>query len=181
MENKNFKRDLEGVYETDGSRLFYWLRWQGKLLIYKLAIKYWFKDCHTILDVGCGNGKFIELARKYGKEAYGVDFNKENEKQYVEIMDFKDIKKQYDGVFNFMFLEHIDHFEFMEAMNRICKKRLITITYYPVKKFWESPVHTRPYLPITLKRLYKGYGFNPVFAARISKNSVMCIGDRIRK
>lgn len=175
-----FETELRQKYNENESNFWIWLKWQRKTLFYKWIIKHWFKDCKTILDVGAGNGKFVELAQKYGKEVIGIDINKDRAKHpLIKNMDFRDIDFKVDGVFNMMVLEHIDQFEFMEIMKKYCKKRLITVTYYPVKSFWQSPDHTRPYLPITLKRLYLAYDFKPIFAHRITYTTVMAVGDKI--
>src|SRR5512139_2759190 len=32
-----------------------------------------FKDCRRVVDLGCGDGDFVELLREQGVEAFGVD------------------------------------------------------------------------------------------------------------
>ena len=175
-----FETELRQNYNEDMSNILVRFKWFRKKLSYRWIIKKYFEECSNILDVGAGNGEFVRIAKELGKDCIGIDINNSRaENPLIKHMDFRDVNFQVDGVFSMMLLEHIDCFEFMEVMSRICKKRLVTVTYYPVRSFWQSPDHVRPYLPITLKRLYKAYGFKPIFARRISYTTVMAVGDKI--
>ncbi len=58
---------LYNTYYGDGSKILRILFLPIKSLLRTLP------DKGTILDVGCGNGKFLELARKRGLSVFGVD------------------------------------------------------------------------------------------------------------
>jgi len=63
------------------------------------------KELDNILDVGCGQGFFIESLNLNQKNAYGIDLSSEQIEackqrgvENVACIDLKDVKEKYDGV-----------------------------------------------------------------------------------
>ena len=115
---------------------------------YKHLIKKYLKDCKTILDVGCGIGQFIDIAKKQGKDVYGVDLTKENvdinlkKGNNVKLMPYQKWKEEVDAVFASQMIEHTDGYKFMAKMQKICAKKIIIITPKPYMRmqstYWKK-------------------------------------------
>jgi 2-polyprenyl-3-methyl-5-hydroxy-6-metoxy-1,4-benzoquinol methylase len=70
---------------------------------------------HSILDYGCGNGKFVRYMREKGyTQAFGYDF-------YVpKFNDSSLLERRYDVIFSQDVLEHVeDPWELLESFNRL--------------------------------------------------------------
>lgn len=123
------------------------------------------KNC-SILDIGCGNGKYLNILKKYDfKNLYGIDISKEqieiaikSNPQRVQCIDalkfLKDIKEKYDVILLIDVLEHLDLNDSLEIINSI---------YRALKKdgklFIQVPNALSPFSPlrysdITHKRAY---------------------------
>lgn len=79
-----------------------------------------FKDCQRVVDVGCGDGDFVELLREQGVDAFGVDNNpiavqhlKERQIPVVEadvVTYLKSVEPDsLDGVFSAHLVEHLPY------------------------------------------------------------------------
>lgn len=147
---------------------------------YRYIIKKFFYDCDTVLDVGAGRGIFYDLAKSAGKQATGIDLNDDNIRDNIIKCDLMDYKKQHDGVFSRDLIEHINHWDFMERVSKLCKKKLIVMSMIPCKRFWSYPEHIRPYTKETLKLLFEAYGFKVVYCKELfPTKSVICVGERV--
>jgi 2-polyprenyl-3-methyl-5-hydroxy-6-metoxy-1,4-benzoquinol methylase len=86
----------------------------------------------TVLDVGCGDGAFLDEAREAGLETYGIELNKyAREKarskghQVVDsFLQNLDTSLRYDLVVAFQVLEHVaDPVQFLQLMARVVRPR----------------------------------------------------------
>src|SRR5512143_196289 len=77
-----------------------------------------FKDCRRVVDVGCGDGDFVELLREQGVEAVGVDNDpiaiQHLRKRQIPVVEaevvtyLKSIEPgSLDGVFSAHLVEHL--------------------------------------------------------------------------
>jgi len=65
--------------------------------IQRKYLKY-FHDAGRVLDLGCGQGTFLELLSGRGKEAYGIDSDPEKTERCLQ----KGLKAECSGVFEFL-------------------------------------------------------------------------------
>jgi len=109
----------------------YFERWE-----FKKALNFISSKKAKIIDIGCGEGHFLNLARKKGFDVFGIDFNENaikvaKEKFCIEnvypytleefIEKFPDEK--FDFVFFFHLLEHLeDPLNFMKNIKKILKE-----------------------------------------------------------
>jgi len=140
-----------------------------------------FRQTNNILDIGCGDGYFLEAAKNRGWNVYGTEFTDEA----IEILNSKGIKsnqgkleasnyqnEMFDVITSFEVLEHI-HNPTEECTNIykiLRKKGLIYITTPNFNSFsryflkhWniiEYPEHLSYYTPRTINTLFKMNGFS---------------------
>jgi SAM-dependent methyltransferase len=108
------------AYEEDGGGLVARLRrvWEGrKVRLYRDLIG---PGRRRILDVGCGNGRFLSLLREFGPEAWeleGIDFDADAARRCAakgfathvsRVEDFDSGAESYDGVIMLQLIEHVD-------------------------------------------------------------------------
>jgi SAM-dependent methyltransferase len=108
------------AYEEDGGGLVARLRrvWEGrKVRLYRDLVG---PGPRRILDVGCGNGRFLSLLREFGAEAWeleGIDFDADAARQCAakgfethvsRVEDFDPGAESYDGVIMLQLIEHVD-------------------------------------------------------------------------
>jgi len=123
-------------------------------------------DRPKLLDIGCGRGEFLEIAKSEGFEVEGVEINK----IYVEMCSNKGLKVYYSDGLNFLkdipdnhyhvisLIHVIEHLEFdylLELLSetyRVLEKGGFLILETPYTKnpivglynFWLDPTHKRP-------------------------------------
>jgi O-antigen chain-terminating methyltransferase len=140
----------------------------------------YFNGCRQLLDIGCGEGGFLELCKKANISAIGVDASqkrvsrcRENGLDAVkaDIFEFLDTTGEiFDGVFCSHFVEHLEppHLALLlNLINPILKKngKLVIVTpnsrSLPVHlfHFWKDASHKRFYPAETLEALLKQSGF----------------------
>lgn len=135
----------------------------------------YFDQCHSVLDIGCGRGEFLEMMREMGVSARGIDLGEESVAQCrekdldAEVADLftflgPGTEGAFDGIFASQIVEHIDPARLPE-MIRLCAMSLrrggviaietpnpdclaIFATY-----FYLDPTHTRP-VPHALMHFY---------------------------
>lgn len=135
-----------------------------------------YRKTNRILDVGCGIGYFLEVAKRKGWEVYGTEFTSED----VEICEAKGIQmhkgildpdnynEQFDVITSFEVLEHINNpQEEISNFKKILRKGgLVYLTtpnfnsllrYRPKSKYSviTYPEHLSYYTPKTIRSLFK--------------------------
>ncbi|WP_170157797.1 glycosyltransferase [Thermodesulfitimonas autotrophica] len=140
-----------------------------------------FRDCSRVLDVGCGEGVFLEMLREAGVEGEGIDLDpvvvekaraKGLRAQVASALDFL---RQHRGVYDGVMLGHIiEHFSGPEAVKllyycaRALKGRGIIAIQTPnfsrpevqAHNFWLDITHVRPYPPLLLEVILRTLRFD---------------------
>ena len=123
----------------------------------KIALKH-MKNCNRILDIGCGEGRFISHDPK---KILGIDKNK----QSVNVCKRKGFNAQlgnagqlsfknatFDAVHCSHVIEHLfpeEAYKLLYEMNRVLKKNGILCIRTPLinKEFYNDFTHVKPYYP----------------------------------
>lgn len=143
------------------------------------------RKTNRLLDVGCGIGYFLEVAKKRGWEVYGTEYTDEA----IRICESKGVQmkqgildpthyelESFDVITSFEVIEHINNpqIEVSHISSLLRKGGLFYLTtpnfnsllrYYLGPKYnvicW--PEHLSYYTPSTLNKLIKKHGFKKVF------------------
>ena len=139
---------------------WYFERWE-----FKETLKFFYNKKVKILEIGCGEGYFLNLAKKKGFDVFGIDFNKKAikvakekfgvEKVYPytleEFME-KFPNEKFDIVCFFHLLEHLeDPLNFMKNIKKILKEDGYIVfslpnpkrfsLYFNLREGWDFPPH----------------------------------------
>ena len=118
-----------------------------------------------ILDLGCGDGSFVDYCNNHNLDAKGVDI--------ADGIDFESDKLPYrDNQFSFVFmgsvLEHLNNpSNILNEVKRVLVKGGVLIVITPnidrVKfHFYDDPTHVRPYNPTNISRLMEMFGLKRI-------------------
>jgi len=131
-----------------------------------------------VLDLGSGDGSFVELCKEKGIKISSVDGS--------QGINFEKDKLNFnDNTFDFViFNSVIEHLyspnNILSEVNRILKSNGILITITPnfefaYKKFYDDPTHVHPYTPKSLDKILNVNGFlnNHLFPNLINKPKFM--------
>ena len=114
-----------------------------------------------LLDVGCGEGVFVNYARKRGFEAYGIDFSQESIQAGMQLYSLdsifnctlqevqdKTLISQFDVITLFEVIEHLDNpGNFLFEVTKLLKNDghiIISVPYrdkWPITEFNDYPPH----------------------------------------
>lgn len=143
-----------------------------------------FRETGNILDVGCGNGHFLTVAKKKGWNVYGTEYTEEavaicRQKNITMFEgklnpgDFSNTK--FDVITSFEVLEHINNpVEELKHFNTLLRKNGIvylttpnfnSLSRFLLKEKWniiEYPEHLCYYTPKTLAYIFHRSGFNQI-------------------
>jgi 2-polyprenyl-3-methyl-5-hydroxy-6-metoxy-1,4-benzoquinol methylase len=140
-----------------------------------------YRKTNKLIDVGCGIGYFLEVAKKRGWEVYGTEFTEEAVKMCeskgasmkLGPLNTKDYEAgSFDIITSFEVVEHINNpREELSSFNKILRKGGLvyctTPNFNAVERFqlgasWNVltyPEHLSYYTPKTLKGVFKETGF----------------------
>ncbi|MBN1893626.1 class I SAM-dependent methyltransferase [bacterium] len=139
-----------------------------------------FKPGERVLDIGCGEGFFLEILKERGIEGKGIDVSqgmvRACRKKGLDVsrQDTRTLlkrgKSRYDGIFCAHLIEHLgpeDLRKFLRNAAKVLKTggRLILITPnfkdldVMGERFWMDPTHVRPYPLPLLAEMLSGAGF----------------------
>jgi len=143
----------------------------------------YFTNCTNVLDIGCGRGEFLELARERGINARGIDVNEDmisfckSKGLDVELKDAIEAlceidDKSLDGIFISQVVEHLSPDYLVNLLN-LCNKKMkygfyiIVETVNPLSlfsfaNFYIDLSHVKPIHPETLKFLLNTTGFRDI-------------------
>ncbi|AKB45252.1 methyltransferase domain-containing protein [Methanosarcina vacuolata] len=143
----------------------------------------YFENCTNVLDIGCGRGEFLELAKQQNINARGIDVDEDminfckSKGLNVELKDaikaLEEIKdKSLDGIFISQVVEHLNP-RYLVNMLNLCNKKMkygfyiILETVNPLSlfsfaNFYVDLSHVKPVHPETLKFLVSTAGFRDI-------------------
>ncbi len=112
------------------------------------------KEC---LDVGCGTGKLVDILRRLGIQAYGIeisqyalDSSKKENKPYLKYGDITDIpyeKDSFDLVISFDVLEHLERSKLEKSVKESIRvsKKWIVHKVYTRENSWITWLHGKDF------------------------------------
>ncbi len=139
-------------------------------LYHRKVLSYWdktfdyFSSCNKILDIGCGQGPFLDL---FPKRSVGLDMNMKSLLQARQkspvvrgdavSLPFKD--ECFDGILCSHLIEHLEPYgayNLLYEIGRILKRDGILILRGPLlyRQFFDDPTHIRPYPPNAVLAYY---------------------------
>jgi len=142
-----------------------------------------FVHCHRVLDVGCGQGQFIELLKAEGVSATGIDADermvgvcrrKGLDVAKADLFDYlPQQKKQFDGIFSSNLIEHLsaqDAIRFVRmAFGALVSGGIVLIStpnprslIVHLNEFWRDATHVRLYSRSLLEFLCAWAGFEDI-------------------
>lgn len=154
--------------------------WNCKILAFYAQT---FAGCRRVLDVGCGEGQFLELLRNGGVEALGIDsdarmvevcLGKGLDVVQADLFDYlPEQKEQFDGIFGSNLLEHLSAQEatrFVQASYGALSEggTLLIATPNPASlivqlyEFWRDLTHVRLYSRPLLEFMLHWAGFRQI-------------------
>ncbi|WP_084664443.1 glycosyltransferase [Thermanaeromonas toyohensis] len=164
-----------------------------------------FEGCQRILDVGCGEGIFLEMLREIGAEGEGIDIDpvvvkkaqaKGLRVQVASALDFLQERcEEYDGI---MLGHIIEHFSGPEAVKLIyyCSRALkeggVIVIRTPnftkpevcLSSFWLDISHVRPYPLPLLEIMLKSLGFKVLYSGTMPSTNevdILVVGQKGEK
>lgn len=144
------------------------LKYSIRNIFYWWLLKKYCKGCKTAVDIACGPGQFMKVANKMGLKSIGIDKDERYKANNVIIGDLWTFKGKYDVVFNNMVIEHMDsHEKFVKKMTQLSNNIAITISAYASKSFWNVPDHTKPVTKISVRWLFRRYGFRTLLSIHV--------------
>jgi len=135
------------------------------------------KGCAKVLDIGCGNGRFLMTAPK-NVQAEGIEIIESEIKKCLEkglkvkkvdiekSAPFK--KESFDGISMSHIIEHLNNSqEVLKKIKSIMKKNGKLMILTPnfsacYKKFYDDPTHKRPFTKQSLFRILYDAGFSDI-------------------
>jgi SAM-dependent methyltransferase len=143
----------------------------------------YFAQCRRVLDVGCGQGQFIELLSVNGVESVGIDIDS----RMIELCRGKGLdiveadlfdylgreKEQFDGIFSSNVIEHLsmeDALRFVQMSFDALSPGGVLLIATPnpgslivhLHEFWRDATHVRLYDRFLLEFLFTYTGFGDV-------------------
>ena len=141
-----------------------------------------YRKSNRILDVGCGVGYFLQVAKERGWEIYGTEYTD----KAIEICEAKGASMKqgvlnadnypsgyFDIITSFEVLEHINNpQEELHSFNKILRKgglvyfttpNFNSLLRYRLKSYYDIityPEHLSYYTPSTIKKVFKRTGFS---------------------
>lgn len=149
----------------------------------KLGYLRWFANARRVLDIGCGEGKFLELLRDAGITAFGVDASpsavaacRAHGHEVVcgdAVAMLQDPGDSFDGALIAHVVEHLAPERVAELIGAAAGRlapgaRLVLVTpnvrslVVLEETFWLDPTHVRPFPRLLLERLCQAAGLQVV-------------------
>lgn len=128
-----------------------------------------FKDSASILDVGFGQGKYLDLAKAIGYKTYGIDVNESYVNESIKnghlcylISEIDKIDTKFEVVLMSHIIEHLQPSEIISVIEKyisLLGDNGILIIASPVlgERFFYDITHIRPYYP---QSIWHAFGEN---------------------
>jgi SAM-dependent methyltransferase len=131
----------------------------------------------VVLDLGCGDGVFLELLAKKGISAFGVDrdpdraLGADSTNAHIVVGDLLTCDIPFPGINALSLIHVIEHFQPDQIIRRICQlqrefdiRKLLIVTpniadTRVTENFWLDVTHVRPYPRALLVALLQTLGF----------------------
>ncbi len=149
----------------------------------------YFEGCGQVLDIGCGNGEFLQLCAEKGVKAVGIDLSEDKvrvcrenglEAHCVDVFSFLgESRRKFDGIMCSHVFEHLEAEEVI-ALTRLASETLnmngifLIVTPNPrslnshLFGFWKDMSHKRFYDVESLSYMLEKSGFEIVDVAEYS-------------
>ncbi|HOL72167.1 MAG TPA: class I SAM-dependent methyltransferase [Bryobacteraceae bacterium] len=150
----------------------------------------YFAGCGDVLDIGCGRGEFLELAREAGISARGIDLSEELvalcrakklEAETADLFVYLDSlpERSLGGIFCAQVIEHLPPARLPEMLRLACTRLstggvLVIETPNPeclailASHFYLDPTHRRPVPPQLLSYYLEEFGMGAIEIRRLS-------------
>lgn len=156
---------------------------RDNILKHNIGFIEYFTSCTNVLDIGCGRGEFLELARDRGINARGIDVNEDminfckSKGLSVELKDAIEAlceieDKTLDGIFISQVVEHLSP-DYLINMLNLCNRKMKygfyiiietvnPLSLFSLANFYIDLSHVKPVHPETLKFLLDTTGFRDI-------------------
>jgi SAM-dependent methyltransferase len=161
----------------------------------KYQAKYagYFHNGQTVLDIGCGEGVFLELLNRRSVRSIGIDHSdlmiarcrkkNLNVVQSDALQFLKRVKGEYDGIFCAHLIEHFQPEHVIRLVQSACNALkpgglFIVITpnirdvHVWCETFWLDVTHVRPYPLPLLEEFFRFAGFDVVQSGEDSDTGI---------
>jgi O-antigen chain-terminating methyltransferase len=144
----------------------------------------YFKNCHNVLEIGCGRGAFLSLLKENGINSKGIDMNEEmvlycrrndlDAKEAEALFYLQSLEDEsLDGIFSGQVVEHLQPRELINLVE-LCYDKMKYGTYFIAEtvnplclsvftaSFYKDLSHVKPVHPETFKFLLESVGFREI-------------------
>jgi SAM-dependent methyltransferase len=127
------------------------------------------KEKVNILDVGCGQGRYLIPLSKLGHNVFGIDINVAQVSKLRSMgyrvftpSEFEEIDIMFDYVIMSHIIEHINPDNLIDFLDKYLSKlkyggELIIATPFLYNEFYDDYDHIKPYTPKAISALYSDY------------------------
>ncbi len=183
---KNQVIDSSGNVDSDINYYLFEERFRGSrenILRHQTDFIDYFANCINVLDIGCGRGEFLELAKDKGINAWGIDVDEDmiNFCKFkgldVELKDAIEALEELedeslDGIFISQVVEHLSP-DYLIKMLNLCNRKMRSgfyiiietvniLSLFSFANFYIDLSHVKPVHPETLRFLLNTVGFRDI-------------------
>tara|TARA_Y100000816_G_scaffold279918_1_gene252707 strand:- start:2496 stop:3170 length:675 start_codon:yes stop_codon:yes gene_type:complete len=173
---KNYVENIESYFESkleDDQRLFVTIN--RFLKFHNLGQM---RNNHKLLDLGSGKGTFIEVCKKNGLIATGLDAANGKINFEKDKLPFED--NSFDFISMIAVIEHIKEKNILiNEIKRVAKNNASLIVTTPnfkycYKSFYDDPTHVSPYTEVSLEKFFINHGikYNKIAPLVINKGNL---------
>ncbi|MFX4302999.1 class I SAM-dependent methyltransferase [Alicyclobacillus tolerans] len=158
--------------------------------LYRSHLHYFTPD-DTVVDIGCGDGIWLELLRDAGIRGVGVDQDPAKrsicKSKGLDVLDAANFDMIGNALTAFHLVEHLEPMQVIELLSNWRWNKILIITpniEHPSVHgtFWKDISHVRPYPSCVLVEILKEVGMNSVEATTQADGwDVVVYGERSRK
>lgn len=114
----------------------------------------------SVLDVGCGLGKGLDVLARVAQRAEGIDMDARLERPGIRKLDIADVPtKSYDSIVCIDVIEHVeDDHSFVDQLGRVARHQILLSTPNYTASRCQWPYHVREYMPDALVDLFRPFG-----------------------